>query len=178
MKCTNSAVFHTHQNQSIEKLQFGITYESKIDFSGYYEYNRSLIVEPGAVQVPAILTYPARLKLGFMLEPISTFDIYNDFTYTFWEDMNPYYKNRLDISGGIAVRASSDISVSLGYYLFESYVADEFVSDFDGDALFISGGLVLKYGQVDVHVVLTDSHLFSGENSKQTIGKIGLGLEL
>lgn len=169
---------YTHENQSIEKIQFGLTYESTIDFSGRYEFNRPLFVTPGAVQVPALLTYPARLKLGFMLEPISTFDIYNDFTYTFWEDMSPYYKNRLDISGGIALRAISDISISLGYYLFESYVADEFASDFDRDAVFISGGLVLKYGRFDVHLVLADSHFFSGENSKQMIGKMGVGLKL
>jgi hypothetical protein len=167
---------YTYRNKSIEKFQFGIAYESKINFSDYYQSNRELITPPTSpefVPIPAILTYPARLKLGFMLEPISTFDIYNDFTYNFWEDMMPYYKNRMDMSGGIVVRASSEISISMGYYLFESYLADEFLSDLNGDAVFISGGLILKYGQLDLHFVLADSHLFSGERSKQTIGKMG-----
>jgi long-subunit fatty acid transport protein len=169
---------YTYHNQSIEKLQFGITYESKINFSGYYEDNGALIAPPGAVKVPSLLTYPAKLNLGFLLESTSVLSIYNDFAYNFWEDMNSFHKNKLDVSGGIVLRAISDISVSIGYYLSESYVSDELVSPVHSDEVFISGGLILTYGQADVHLVLADSHFFSGENSKQTIGKMGIGLSL
>lgn len=173
---------YTYHHQSIEKLQFGIDYESKVNFSGTYEYNRTLSVPPNAtelIQIPSILTYPATLKFGILFEPTLKFGIYSDFIYNFWEDLNPSNKNRLDISGGIVIRASDQISASLGYYLFESYSANRneiLISS--NDAVYISGGIIWHYQLLNIHLVVADSHLFSDKEGKQTIGKIGFGLSL
>jgi hypothetical protein len=169
---------YAYHHQSVEKLQFGLTYEGKINFSGYYEYNPEPILPLGAVPNPAILTYPAKLNFGFLLESNSTFGIYNDFIYNFWEDMYPYNKNKLDLAGGVAVGANDGLLVSVGYYLFESYANNETESEIIGDTFFISGGLVLRYKLIDFHLVFADSHLYSPKGSRQTIGKLGVGLNL
>ncbi len=173
---------YTYHHQSIEKLQFGIAYESKINFSGYYEYNRTLSIPPNAtepVQIPSTLTYPANMKFRFLFEPTSKVGIYNDFIYNFWDDIHPNNKNKLDLSGGIILDASDLISISLGYYKLESYANDINGNAINtNDAVYISAGLILGYKLLDIHLVVADSHLFSEFRRKQTIGKVGVGFNL
>ena len=45
-------------------------------------------------------------------------------------------------------------------------------------AVFITAGLSFQINFLKVDLALADSHLFSGDLWKQTIGKIGLGIQL
>lgn len=119
---------YTHRHQSIEKLQLGIAYESKFDFSGYYDYlGADLLIprDPSVFrQIPSTLTYPANLKLGWLFQPTSRLGIYSDLIYNFWEDMYQGISNKLDVSGGVFLNAAEWATLSLGAYMRQSYSRD------------------------------------------------------
>ena len=46
------------------------------------------------------------------------------------------------------------------------------------DALFFIGGLRFNYDIFSADLAIADSHLFSGDFRKQTIGKLAIGVQL
>jgi hypothetical protein len=175
---------YTYYHSAIDKLQLGMVYESKINFSAYPNYFVPSAVMPirffGLIQVPLVLTCPTKIKFGFLFKPISKLSLYNDFTYNFWNEIYPTNNNKLDLSGGFMLNASDVITVSLGYYKYEAFSMSGLTGseNDENDAVLISSSFILRYRQFDIHMVVADSHLFSGERSKQTIGKMGIGFNL
>lgn len=64
-------------------------------------------------------------------------------------------------------------SASLGFYSTKCEFTDTFYSRLNEglNTIFLTGGLKINIDKLSIDLALADSHLFSGDYTKQTIGK-------
>lgn len=92
----------------------------------------------------------------------------------FWSSIMQYYKNNLDIGAGVSYKASERLWLFLNAYMNDRKYAkfNPLMPEFD--AFFISPGADAVFGSYTVGFSISDSHLFSAETRKQTIGNLSL----
>lgn len=88
----------------------------------------------------------------------------------YWSPIFGFLKNELDISGSVVYSVKETISSSIGFigmnrkYVDYSEYNDKYRNDF-----FITAGVTIKPGKLNIDFSLTDGHLFKNVRRKQTI---------
>lgn len=96
-----------------------------------------------------------------------------------WEADNDYIKNQIEFSASGIYRINDMIAPSFGFYYTDKNFDENFfdINEKNG-ALFLIGGLRFNYDIYSADLAIADSHLFSGDYRKQTIGKLAIGVQL
>ena len=98
-------------------------------------------------------------------------------TGVLWEADNDQVKNQLEFSASGIYRINEMFAPSFGfYYTDKNFDEDFFDINEKIDALFFIGGLRFNYDIFSADLAIADSHLFSGDFRKQTIGKLAIGV--
>ena len=171
----------------------GLTYEglSKDDFN----YKVSLFFEKG-VRLSGVLrtSYdylypnnitttgktPDKINAGLDFNMSSPLRISTNFCYVLWHNVGDA-DNQAEVSLSALYNYSEIVSFSFGTYFIR--YNSPFISNFFGaadklNAVYLSAGTVIHYGQVDFNFGLADSHLMSGNWRKQTVGMVALSFHL
>jgi hypothetical protein len=124
--------------------------------------------------------YPDQWSFGASWHFIPRFTLTGNLRYLIWERSVPYIYwkifNQLEYSSAILFQVSSGFKFSTGFMITDyrtKTLADYPITS--SKAIFTCIGLVWSMGKIDMDFALADSHLFSDDDRKQTILKIGLG---
>lgn len=167
----------------LDLLQSSIAFEKGSDFSGTIKYSGEAVLQhpdSGFIFQPLENKFtaklPDRLLMGLAFKISGKIRLANDFTYIYWEKINSLQKNQLDISGNFYFLPSEKLSLSAGFYSTRREVKD--LNTSDDNAFFLSAGILARIKSAEIEAVLADSHLFSSDTRKQTLGRLSVGFSL
>ncbi|MFO7525793.1 MAG: hypothetical protein R6W68_10090 [Ignavibacteriaceae bacterium] len=122
---------------------------------------------------------PAKLNLDLSFDISDNFNLNGSLAGIFWSKNNNQLKDQTEISAGVTYYLNEIISPSLGFYLTDrKYEPDFYNFNNKFNTLCFIAGTRVSFNKISLDIALADSHLFSDEFSRQTIGKLGLGVML
>lgn len=170
-------------------LGIGISYVPSAELNDELEYNNSdtivipdvnrTTIQANLPQYIIVLKLPSELSLDLSLKLNDNLLLLGRGSYLFWNDISNNIENQLELSSSAAYSFNPSLNASIGfYYTGREYIEDFFNLSEELYALYLTAGLSILFSSFQIDLALADSHLFSGELWKQTIGKIGLGIHL
>ena len=179
---------YSNQISNNRILRIGFSYEIEPDFGKVYEYTNDLIYvyDPDSTgRIPAYInskynlvgSVPDKFNLDVSADLSESFRLNTMITGVLWEADNDYIKNQLEFSASGIYRINDMFAPSFGfYYTDKNFDEDFFDINEKNNALFLIGGLRFNYDIFSADLAIADSHLFSGDFRKQTIGKLAIGV--
>jgi hypothetical protein len=128
--------------------------------------------------------FPSKLRFDFDLSLLSRVKFLGSVYEVIWYNADTKNSDQLEFAGSVVYKFSGMISSSVGFITSqkkydESQIYYAYYKTNDNlRALFLTMGVEVNISNFIVDVSLADSHLFSGDWRKQTIGKIGVGYSL
>lgn len=181
---------YSNQISDSKRIRVGFSYEIEPDFEKIYEYKNDLIYinDPDSTgRIPAVITskynlvgsVPDKFNLDVSADLTESFRLNAMITGVLWESDNDYIKNQLEFSANGIYRINEMFAPSFGfYYTDKNYDENFFDINENLDALFLIGGFRFTYEILSMDLAIADSHLFSSDYRKQTIGKLAIGVQL
>lgn len=123
---------------------------------------------------------PDEIHFGTTYKISHEIQLVGNFTYIYWNHVSDSYKDEIDYSSSIVHRLNSRATISAGFHYIDGS-HNEGNGFYDVEmlkAIYVTSGLILNFRTIEIEVSLADSHLFSGDWRKQTIGKFGFGIYL
>lgn len=160
-------------------LKLGLLYESELEFNKLANYNftesRPINDYLQNIKMNITAQLPASLRFDIDLSTIDNIKLLGSISNIFWSNIDDNIKNQIELSGSALYTSNESIVPSVGFlYSDRNYKSDDFNFNKNLNALFLTAGVVLKYQNLNLHLVVADSHLFSGEWRRQTIFKSNL----
>ena len=122
---------------------------------------------------------PARVKFDFDLSMIPNIKFLGSISDVLWKNIDSSNSNELEYAGSVVYTFNDVLSSSIGIFSTrKKYKAasDNFYNTNENlQAFFLILGTSLKIDNMLMDFSLADSHTFSGNWRKQTIGKISIG---
>ncbi|MBU0475898.1 MAG: hypothetical protein KKF62_17265 [Bacteroidetes bacterium] len=169
-------------------LKLGIFYHSKLQFNEQVEILRDEVqIDNGGLfptpiyptEANLVAKFPSSIQLDIDFTQLNKFQFLASISNSYWSDVADNYKNQIEITSSISYFLSESFSPSFGFaYSEKKLVEDYFGANKKLDVIFLTAGAVLKFNNLSVNLALADSHLFSGDFRKTTIGKISLSYSL
>lgn len=171
-------------------LQVGISFESANRFKAEMEYDQDpILYDPdttgnqnnyAVVNSALLYTSPSELNFDVAIDVTERLKFIAGFKTVYWSVFHDYYKDQAEISFSASYQVNEIVRTSLGLYSNDYNIESTYYSDLNSElnALFITAGLKLNINQFSIDLALADSHLFSGDFTKQTIGKLAFGITL
>ena len=181
---------YSNQISNNRILRIGFSYEIETDFGKVYEYTNDLIYvyDPDSTgRIPAYInskfnlvgSVPDKFNLDVSADLTESFRLNAMITGVMWEADNDNIKNQLEFSASGIYRINDMFAPSFGfYYTDKNFDEDFFDINEKNNALFLIGGLKFNYDIFSADLAIADSHFFSGDFRKQTIGKLAIGVQL
>ena len=156
-----------------ESSGVGLSYENGLDLEGTVEGLAS--IGPAA----ELLSLPSRLMLGMTIDSKSRFSFAGTAAVLFWGDVANEHENSLNLSFNILYNAGEAVKLSLGVYQ-QNLIYQR--SDYFGSQLktgtFLSAGAKTLFNSFAIRLEVLDSHIFSSDQQKYTVFKLGLDYSL
>ena len=127
---------------------------------------------------PIKAEFPSKLKLDIDISAIPGIKFLGSIQEVFWNDIESPNSNITEFSGSVVYKFNDMISSSIGLLTSQKKYNDidkYFHTDENLAAIFLTLGSEINVSNLVIDISLADSHLFSGDWRKQTIGKIGAG---
>lgn len=181
---------YSSQLSENRNLKIGFAYEIEPEFQKQYEYDPGLIYvyDPDSTgRIPAVINtkynlignVPEKFNLDVSADLSESFRLNAMITGVLWEADNDQVKNQLEFSASGIYRINEMFAPSFGfYYTDKNFDEDFFDINEKMNALFLIAGLRFNYDILSADLAIADSHLFSGDFRKQTIGKLAIGVRL
>jgi hypothetical protein len=179
---------YSNQISNNRILRIGFSYEIEPDFGKVYEYTNDLIYvyDPDSTgRIPAYInskfnlvgSVPDKFNLDVSADLTESFRLNAMITGVMWEADNDNIKNQLEFSASGIYRINDMFAPSFGFYYTDKNFDENFfdINEKNG-ALFLIGSLRFNYDIFSADLAIADSHLFSDDFRKQTIGKLAIGV--
>lgn len=176
----------------LQNINFGTTYTfstritDQVQYEGNYLINRDSI--PGSIQggyqiatepFTIMVNVPSELNFDFYFKSSEKLELLGRVNNIFWHNVSQNTKDQLELSTSAVYSFNPSTNVSLGlFYTDKEYVEDYFNISDELYAVYFTAGVSFQINFLEVDLAVADSHLFSGDYWEQTIGKIGLGIQL
>jgi len=186
----NFGLFSSFSLDKERNISFGLSYATKSDFEAKFETNSDIIQapDPDPIRPPAytqveqylIGSTPAELKIDCGVDVTSSLKFLLNLTTIFWNAQTNNVKDQVEFSTSALYTFNEQFSSSLGFYVTDYKLKETYFSQLNTElnAFFITAGLKVKLNQFSVDLAIADSHLFSGDFRKQTIGKLAIVVQL
>lgn len=173
-------------------LMIGASYESKTDFEAKYEVDNSTLImydpeDTTNTYIPVEQSdtdlqhnLPDELRIDLSCDAASDFKLLTSITSIFWKTETNFLKDQIELSFSAVYKIDEMFTPSLGFYITDCEYTDNFYTRLNEElnALFITAGLKFNYNNFSADLAIADSHLFSGDFRKQTIGKLAIGIKI
>ena len=168
-------------------LQFGLLYEKDINLTGHLQGSSNLTITPNidslrltnyVVIDTYIAQFPAKLKFDFDISMISNIKFLGSISDIFWKNINNSNPDEFEYAGSVVYTFNDNLSSSLGFFSTRkkyNSINKYFNTDKNLQAFFLILGSSLNIDNIQIDFSLADSHAFSGDWRKQTIGKLSIG---
>lgn len=174
----------------IRKLSIALSYETKTNFEAKIEVESDLVPlneidptrPPNYVVVNSyyFASTPSELKFDCTIDAIENLKFLTNFTAIFWKTDYSNLKDQIEFSTSAVYRINEIFKTSLGLYNTDYKYENNYYAKLNSEfnAFFITAGLRLNIQNYYADFAIADSHLFSGDFRKQTIGKVAIGVHL
>ncbi len=171
---------------SLKNFTVGLSYETGIEFNRSIEIRSGNTIRlPDSNFIPVVTQMrlsdriPDELRFDLSADISDNFSINTNVTGIFWNTSKNTLKNQIEFSANCSYKLSDLLKPSIGLYITDkNYQQDFFDVNKKNNALFLIAGLNVSYSRFYADLAIADSHLFSGEFRKQTIGKLAVGIIL
>jgi hypothetical protein len=158
-------------------IQLGLYYESALSFSKTAQWNGDLqtmfIGQPPQFINPYIklnADFPPTLRFDFDISPSNNTKILGSISDVYWSTIDDFLKNQMEYSGSFDYLINKLISASIGFNFIErksSENSNEYAPYMN--ELFITAGILIKYGNINLHLAIADGQLIKYKTIEQTI---------
>lgn len=173
------------------ELQIGVSYESANRFKADMEYENSLnpiLYDPdpngnpnnyAVINSTLLYTSPSELNFDLALDANEELRLFSNLNINFWEKANSNMDTQIAYAFSVCYKANEVLLTSVGFYYTDNRYENNYY-DLDGKfySVFFTGGLKINIDKFNIDFALADSHLLSGDYTKQTIGKLAIGINL
>ena len=173
------------------ELQIGVSYESANRFKADIEYENNpnpilhYLDSTGnhnnyaVVNSSLLYTSPSELNFDLALDANEELRLLTNLNINFWEKANSNMDTQIAYAFSACYKVNEVVLTSFGFY-YTDYRYENNYYDLDGKfyTVFLTGGLKININRFTFDLALADSHLFSGDYTKQTIGKLAFGINL
>jgi len=172
-------------------ISIGAFYESKTDFKAKHETDRNDLIQVHAdtsnYLIPAEISesyllhsLPDELRFDLAIDVTQNLKFLTNLTSIFWKNDQNFLKDQIEYSGSAVYNLNEMFTTSLGFYYTDYNHEDNRYYRVNGklNAFFITAGLKFNFKMFYADLAIADSHLFSGDFRKQTIGKLAIGVHL
>jgi len=169
-------------------LGIGISYTSETEMSNDVnidDHNNLNVPDSNRIQIvqlPAfimVVKIPSELNFEIVYRCNSNLEFLGRINNVFWENVANNSKDQLELSTSAVYSFNPSINASIGvYYTSKEYISDFFNINDELYATYITTGVSFQLNIFNIDLAIADSHLLSGDYWQQTIGKIGLGIQL
>jgi len=183
-------VFYKTKFEKDKNIFLGVSYSIITELEGEMKYesdNELFDPDPSDSNFYAIeaqpftakARIPDELHFDFGIEATGNLQLNSSIIEIFWNNSAENVRNQIEFSSSVVYSFNLSLKGSFGFYYTDRNYIDD-VLDINGkmDALFFTAGLSFDVSIFNVDLALADSHLYSGEFRKQTIGKIALEISL
>ncbi len=184
----NIGLFSSFKLDETRNISLGLSYETKSEFKAQFEINSEIIQDPDPINPPAynkvesylIGSTPAELRIDCGVDATSTLKFLFNLTNIFWDDQSDNVKDQVEFSTSTLYAFNEQFNSSLGFYFTDYKYKEAYFSQLNSElnAFFITAGLKFSNDIFSADLAIADSHLFSGDFRKQTIGKLAIGVSL
>ena len=178
-----SVGFILSKSEENQFINIGLSYNSELRYDEevdinwkdkpIYDYRSDYIV----VTRRLFAEIPSSLRLDIYGGKSEKFEFTGSFAYRFWKNIGDNFKNQPEVSGNVIYKANELFSSSIGINYTDRNFEDFAGFNENFHSVYFTLGGVLKFYGFDLHLVLADNRLFSGDYIKQTIAKAGLNYE-
>lgn len=174
-----------------QRIAIGTSYTTSVRIRNEIEYEGISTLIPGTIRGDSLnyqintlsysilLNVPSEWSFDIYFKPLLNLEFIGRINNIFWDNTTDNVKDQLEISTSAIYTFNSTTNASFGlYYTGKDFVEDYFDINNKLYALYFLGGISFQINFLNVDLVVADSHLFSGDYWKQTIGKIGFGIIL
>ena len=163
-------------------LKFGLFYQSDLQFIEIAKIHQidspnieTTLIYSFPTEIKVVAKYPANLRFDFEIKKTNNFIFLGSISNSFWRNITDNYKNQIELTCSISYLINKLNTLSFGViYSEKKFVNDYFDANPEMDVIFLTAGAVIKFYDVNINLAVADSHLFSGDYRKQTIGKLSL----
>ena len=178
------------KNDEDRETSLGISYITNTKFESNYQTQSGITVvirksdsylSINNVQAENIISgnIPDKINLDLAIDLSTSIKLLASGTGIFWEKDDNRLNDQFEFSLGSVYKINDMFSPAFSiYYTGRDYELVFFNLDEKFDAVFLIAGLKINCGIFYSDLVIADSHLFSGDYRKQTIGKLSLGIKL
>ena len=184
----NIGLFSSFKLDETRNISLGLSYETKSEFKAQFEINSGIILDPGPINPPAytqvesylIGSTPSELRIDCGVDATSSLKFLLNLTTIFWKTETNSLKDQIEFSASAVYNINEMFTPSIGFYFTDYKYEETYFSQLNSElnAFFVTAGLKFNYNIFSADLAIADSHLFSGDFRKQTIGKLSIGIIL
>lgn len=178
------------KNNEDRETSIGISYKTNTKFQSNYQTQSGTTViirkidsylSINNVQAENIISgnIPDKFNIDLAVDFSSSIKLLASGTGIFWKKDSNRLNDQFEFSLGSVYKINDMFSPAFSiYYTGRNYELVFFDLNEKFDALFLIAGLKFDYNIFSADLAIADSHLFSGDYRKQTIGKLAIGVHL
>lgn len=169
---------YTLRKEDNDYFQLGLYYESKLSFSKTSQWNGDLQSMFVGTTPPQFINpniklnadFPPTLRFDFDISPSNNIKFLGSISDVYWSTIDVLMKNQMEYSGSAEYLFNKLISASAGFNYIErkySENSNEFIPFLN--ELFITAGILIRYGNINLHLAIADGQLIKNKSIEQTI---------
>ena len=168
---------YTLRKEENDYIQLGLYYESALSFSKTAQWNGDLQTM-FVGQVPQFINpnvklnadFPPALRFDFDISPSNNTKFVGSISDVYWRTIDDFMKNQMEYSGSFAYSINKLITASIGFNYIERK-SSESSTEYSPyvNELFITAGILIKYGNINLHLAIADGQLIKNKTIEQTI---------
>ncbi len=168
--------------EKLNHLKLGLFFEDGLQFSKMSTLVVDSTSRPNEYYHPSqfvvVGNLPSKINFGFSYSLWKLLFVGNA-RYVFWNNISDNYNDQTEFSLSVICHINTFAKISGGFHTTNRTYNNRsiFINTDDLSAVYITGGLVINWKRYELEFSIADSHLFSDDWRKQTIGKLGIGLE-
>jgi long-subunit fatty acid transport protein len=183
-------IIYTIKNVDELETSVGLSYQKNTKFESDYNTQSGMVViirktnslnSINDINAENIISgnIPDKINLDLAVDLSTSFKLLASGTGIFWEKNKNKLNDQFEFSLGSVYKINDMFSPAFSiYYTGRNYELVFFDLNEKFDALFLIAGLKFDYNIFSADLTIADSHLFSGDYRKQTIGKLAIGVHL
>lgn len=178
---------YSNKNQSEKNTKVGISYTTATTFEQYINNSSGLTIivrdnkplKSTAYETLVKANIPDQFNSDLTTYLSDKLNLNISLAGVFWKQSDNNLEDQIEFSASTVYEINKMFSPAFGFfYTDKNYEQDFFDLNDKFNALYFITGFKFNYDNFSADLAIADSHLFSGDFRKQTIGKLAIGISL
>jgi long-subunit fatty acid transport protein len=169
---------YTLRKEENDFIQLGLYYESALSFSKTAKWEGDLQTMFIGEAPPQFINpnvklnaeFPPTLRFDFDFNPSNKIKLLGSISDVYWRTIDDFLKNQMEYSGSFDYSINKLITASIGFNFIEKKTSENSMEYAPYlNELFITAGILIKYGNINLHLAIADGQLIKNKTIEQTV---------